>query len=180
MTSLATARLLLRPWRESDKAPFAELNADPRVTATLAGSLTREESDAFADRIAAHIDEHGWGLWAIEVRDKSPFIGYAGLSRPSFEAPFTPCVEIGWRLAFPHWSHGYATEAALAVKAFAFDTLRLAEIVSFTTTGNLRSRAVIERIGLARDPADDFDHPRLGTDHPLRPHVLYRTRRRLP
>lgn len=174
MTSLATARLLLRPWRESDKVPFAELNADPRVTATLAGSLTREESDSFADRIAAHIAEHGWGLWAIEVKDEAPFIGYAGLSRPRFEAAFTPCIEIGWRLAFPHWGHGYATEAALAVREYAFDTLQLPEIVSFTTAGNRRSRAVMGRIGLAHDPADDFDHPNLGADHPLRPHVLYR------
>lgn len=177
MTILTTERLLLRPWRESDKAPFAALNADPRVTATLAGSLTRAESDAFADRLAAHIAEHGWGLWAIEVKGGAPFIGYAGLSRPRFEAPFTPCVEIGWRLAFAHWSHGYATEAARRVLAFAFDDLRLPEIVSFTTIGNTRSRAVMERIGLAYDPAGDFDHPSLGPDHPLRPHVLYRLRR---
>ncbi|MBL8711124.1 MAG: GNAT family N-acetyltransferase [Rhodospirillaceae bacterium] len=177
MTILATARLLLRPWRESDKAPFAALNADPRVTATLAGSLTRAESDAFADRLAAHIAEHGWGLWAIEVKEGAPFIGYAGLSRPRFEAAFTPCVEIGWRLAFAHWGHGYATEAALAVKAFAFETLHLPEIVSFTTIGNTRSRAVMERIGLVYDPNGDFDHPSLGPDHPLRPHVLYRLKR---
>jgi RimJ/RimL family protein N-acetyltransferase len=177
MTTLATARLLLRSWRESDKAPFAELNTDPRVTATLAGPLTRAESDAVADRIAAHIVEHGWGLWAVEVKGGAPFIGFTGLSRPRFEAPFTPCIEIGWRLAFPHWGHGYATEAALAVRAFAFVTLQLPEIVSFTTAGNHRSRAVMERIGLVRDPADDFDHPSLDANHPLRPHVLYRMRR---
>lgn len=172
--TLETARLTLRPWRPSDYAPFAALNADPRVTATLAGNLTRAESDAFADRIAAHMTEHGWGLWAIEVKGGAPFIGYAGLSRPRFEAAFTPCVEIGWRLAFAHWGHGYATEAARAVKAFAFDELQLPELVSFTTIGNARSRAVMERIGLVHDPAGDFDHPSLAADHPLRPHVLYR------
>lgn len=171
---LETERLILRPWREEDYAPFAALNADPRVTATLAGNLTREESDAFADRIAAHIAEHGWGLWAIEIKAGASFIGYAGLSRPRFVAAFTPCVEIGWRLAFDQWRHGYATEAARAALDFGFEVLRLPEIVSFTTIGNARSRAVMERIGLAHDPAGDFDHPSLSPDHPLRPHVLYR------
>lgn len=174
--TLETARLILRPWRTSDYAPFAALNCDPRVTATLAGNLTRAESDAFADRIASHIAEHGWGLWAIEVKDGAPFIGYAGLSRPRFAAHFTPCVEIGWRLAYAHWGHGYATEAARAVLAFGFDALRLSEIVSFTTVSNVRSRAVMDRIGLAHDPAGDFDHPSLAADHPLRPHVLYRVK----
>jgi RimJ/RimL family protein N-acetyltransferase len=176
-STLSTERLILRPWREEDHAPFAALNADPRVTATLAGNLTREESDAFAGRIAAHIAEHGWGLWAIEVKAGAPFIGYTGLSRPRFDAPFTPCVEIGWRLAFEHWRQGYATEAARAVLHFGFEVLRLPEIVSFTTIGNARSRKVMERIGLAHDPAGDFDHPALAPDHPLRPHVLYRLRR---
>jgi len=174
---LATERLILRPWREADRPPFAVLNADPHVTATLAGPLTRAESDAFADRIETHIAEHGWGLWAVEVKGGAPFIGFTGLSRPRFDAHFTPCVEIGWRLAFPHWGKGYATEAALAVKTFAFEKLQLPEIVSFTTTGNARSRAVMKRIGLTYDPADDFDHPTLGADHPLRPHVLYRLKR---
>ncbi|WP_374375171.1 GNAT family N-acetyltransferase [Dongia sp.] len=173
-STLITERLILRPWYAEDYAPFAALNADPRVTATLAGNLTRDESDAFADRIATHIDEHGWGLWAIEIKEGAPFIGYAGLSRPRFDAPFTPCVEIGWRLAFEHWRHGYATEAARAVLDFGFNVLRLPEIVSFTTIGNTRSRKVMERIGLVRDPAGDFDHPSLSPDHPLRPHVLYR------
>lgn len=174
---LETERLILRPWRAADYAPFADLNADPRVTATLAGNLARDESDAFADRIAAHIEEHGWGLWAIEVKGGAPFIGYAGLSRPPFEAHFTPCVEIGWRLAFAHWGHGYATEAARRVLGFAFDELGLTEVVSFTTVSNTRSRAVMERIGMVHDAKGDFDYPMLSPDHPLLRHVLYRVQR---
>jgi RimJ/RimL family protein N-acetyltransferase len=177
MTGLATERLRLRPWREADKAPFAALNNDPRVYATLAGPMTRIDSDAFADRITAHIDAHGWGLWAVEVPDVADFIGFVGLSRPRFEAHFIPCVEIGWRLAFEHWQHGYATEAARAVLDFGFDALNLPEIVSFTTVGNMRSRAVMERLGFAHDARDDFDHPMLAVEHPLRRHVLYRKRR---
>ncbi|WP_374381537.1 GNAT family N-acetyltransferase [Dongia sp.] len=177
MATLVTERLLLRPWRETDKAPFAALNNDPRVYATLAGPMTRAESDAFADRIAAHIAEHGWGLWAVEVPGIADFIGYVGLSRPRFEAPFTPCVEIGWRLAFAHWGKGYATEAARAVLDFGFGTLKLPEIVSFTTVSNVRSCAVMERLGLTHDARDDFDHPMLAADHPLLRHVLYRMRR---
>ena len=172
--TLTTERLLLRPWRGADKAPFAALNADPHVYATLAGPMSRTESDAFADRIAAHMAEHGWGLWAVEVPGIAEFIGFTGLSRPRFEAHFTPCVEIGWRLAFDHWGNGYATEAARAAVDFGFGTLKLPEIVSFTTVGNTRSRAVMARLGFAHDPRDDFDHPMLAADHPLRRHVLYR------
>jgi len=177
MTTLATARLLLRPWRETDKAPFAALNNDPRVYATLAGPMSRADSDAFADRIAAHMSEHGWGLWAVEVPGAADFIGFVGLSRPRFEAHFTPCVEVGWRLSFDHWGHGYATEAAHAVLRFGFETLKLPEIVSFTTVSNMRSRAVMDRIGFTHDARDDFDHPMLTAEHPLRRHVLYRKRR---
>ncbi len=176
-TPLTTERLLLRPWRETDKAPFAALNADPRVYATLGGPLTEAESYAFADRIAQHIEAHDWGLWAIEVRGGADFIGYAGLSRPRFEAAFTPCVEIGWRLAFEHWGHGYATEAARAILDYGFTVLDLPEIVSFTTVTNQRSRNVMERLGLAYDPDADFDHPMLAEDHPLLRHVLYRKRK---
>jgi RimJ/RimL family protein N-acetyltransferase len=175
--TLETMRLILRPWKPSDYVPFAALNADPRVTATLAGNMTRAESDALADRIAGHIVEQGWGRWAVEVKGGAPFIGFAGLSRPPFEAAFTPCVEIGWRLAFAHWGHGYATEAARAVLALGFDELEFQEIVSFTTVSNARSRAVMDRIGLSYDPAGDFDHPSLAADHPLLRHVLYRMKR---
>jgi len=177
MVTLVTERLRLRPWREADKAPFAALNNDPRVYATLAGPMARDDSDALADRITAHISEHGWGLWAVEVPGIADFIGFVGLSRPRFEAPFTPCIEIGWRLASDHWGKGYATEGARAVLAYGFDILQLDEIVSFTTIGNTRSRAVMARLGLAHDPRDDFDHPMLAESHPLRRHVLYRKRR---
>jgi RimJ/RimL family protein N-acetyltransferase len=141
-------------------------------------TLSREESNTLAARIEAHFDQHGFGLWAVEVSDVAPFAGFVGLSVPRFEAHFTPCVEIGWRLAVEHWGKGYATEGARAVLAFGFETLHLEEIVSFTTTGNLPSRRVMEKIGMTHDPADDFDHPGLPDGHPLRRHVLYRIARR--
>lgn len=177
MTTLATERLLLRPGREADKVHFAAINADPRVYATLGGPMSRAESDELADRMAAHLASHGWGLWAVEIPGVADFIGFVGLSRPTFEAHFAPCVEIGWRLAFEHWRKGYATEAAEAVLRFGFETLQLDEIVSFTAATNARSRAVMERLGFTHDARDDFEHPKLPVAHPLRPHVLYRKRR---
>src|SRR5262249_34632003 len=137
--------------------------------------LTREESDALADRIQALIDEQGWGLWAVEVVGVAPFIGFVGLARPRFDAHFTPCTEVGWRLAAEFWGRGYATEAARAALRFGFQELLLDEIVSFTATDNWPSRRVMERLGMTRDAADDFDHPGLPADHPLARHVLYRT-----
>ena len=137
--------------------------------------LTREQSDALADRARAHLEEHGWGLWAVELRGERCFAGFVGLSRPSFDAHFTPAVEVGWRLAREHWGRGYATEAARAAVAFGFDTLDLDEVVSFTAAINLPSRRVMERLGMTHDPRDDFDHPRVA-DGPLRRHVLYRVR----
>jgi RimJ/RimL family protein N-acetyltransferase len=136
--------------------------------------LTREESDALVDRIEAHFAEHGWGPWAAELRETGEFIGFIGLNVPVFEAHFTPCVEIGWRLAAEHWGRGLATEGAGAVLGYAFTELRLPEVVSFTTVANQRSRRVMEKIGMTRNPADDFDHPGLAEGHPLRRHVLYR------
>jgi RimJ/RimL family protein N-acetyltransferase len=171
---LSTERLLLRPWRADDLEPFASLNADPRVMEFFISVLSRHESDSLADRIERHLDEHGWGLWAVEISGGAPFAGYIGLATPRFEAHFTPCVEIGWRLAHEHWGRGYATEGARAALAFGFETLKLSEIVSFTVPANLRSRRVMERLGMTRDPADDFDHPALPVEHPLRRHVLYR------
>jgi len=138
--------------------------------------LSRAESDELADRIEAHFAKHGFGLWAVEIPNVAPFVGYLGLAVPSFEAHFTPCVEIGWRLARDQWGKGYAAEGARAMLAFGFDDLKLEEIVSFTTADNLRSRRVMERIGMSHSPADDFDHPRLSEGHPLRRHVLYRIR----
>lgn len=171
---LRTPRLLLRPWRESDLAPFAALNVDPPVLEHLPGPLSRVESDALAARIGEHFARHGFGLWALEAPGVAPFLGMAGLNVPSFEAPFTPCVEIAWRLAAEYWGRGYATEAAGSALRFGFERLGRREIVSFTVPANLRSRRVMEKLGLRRDPADDFDHPRLPAGHRLRRHVLYR------
>ncbi|HEX7077437.1 MAG TPA: GNAT family N-acetyltransferase [Candidatus Eisenbacteria bacterium] len=174
---IRTDRLLLRRWLPSDRAPFAAMNADPRVTEFLPTPLSREESDAFVARIEAHFEKHGYGHWAVEIPGVTPFAGFVGLSTPRFDAPFQPCVEIGWRFAAEHWGRGYATEGARAVLAFGFDVLRLGEIVSFTVPANARSRHVMEKIGMTRGPKDDFDHPLLPEGHPLRRHVLYRIAR---
>lgn len=175
--TLATERLVLRPWREADRAPFAALCADPRVMRFLGRPLTREASDALVDRFAAQFAERGFGPWAVEAPGVAELVGCVGLSVPRFDAPFTPCVELVWRLAAAHWGRGYATEAARAALRFGFETAGLAEVVSFTTRDNHASRAVMERLGMARDPREDFDHPALGPDDPLRPHVLYRLAR---
>lgn len=174
---LSGNRLLLRRWREEDREAFAALNADPRVMEFFPSRLSRLESDAMVDRIEAHFDKHGFGLWAIEVRSVASFVGFAGLSIPRFQAPFMPCVEIGWRLGFEHWGRGFASEAARLALDHGFGTVGLSEIVSFTAAANLRSRAVMERLGMGRDPADDFDHPSLPHGHWLRRHVLYRLQR---
>jgi len=172
-----TDRLLLRQWREEDRRPFAELNADPEVMRYFPAPLTRAESDGFVDWASAHVAEHGWGLWALEERASGAFLGFTGLAEARFEAAFTPAVEIGWRLRRDAWGRGYASEAARAVLADAFDGLALEEVVSFTAVANERSRAVMVRLGMTRDPADDFDHPEVPEGHPRRPHVLHRLRR---
>jgi ribosomal-protein-alanine N-acetyltransferase len=174
MPRVVTPRLILRRWRQADRPPFAAMNADPRVMEFFPETLSRAASDALADRADAHFADHGFGVWAIEVPGVVEFAGFCGLSVPRFQAHFMPCVEIGWRLAAELWGCGYATESARAVLAYGFDTLRLDEIVSFTTEDNLRSRRVMERIGMRHDPSDDFDHPGLPPGHPLRRHVLYR------
>jgi RimJ/RimL family protein N-acetyltransferase len=171
---LRTERLYLRRWQPSDRAPFAKLNADPRVVEFLRGPLSPQESDASVERIETHFEQHGFGLWAVEIPGITPFAGFIGLSIPRFEAPFTPCVEIGWRLDAEHWNRGYATEGARAALEFGFTSLQLKEIVSFTTARNVRSRRVMEKLGMTRSPGDDFDHPLLPEGHPLRRHVLYR------
>jgi RimJ/RimL family protein N-acetyltransferase len=171
---LRTDRLLLRRWQQADRAPFAALNADPRVNEYLTGPLPQEQSNELAARIDANFDRYGFGLWAVEVRNVTPFIGFIGLAVPRFEAHFTPCVEIGWRLSADHWGRGYATEGARAALAFGFDVVGLREVVSFTVPANLRSRRVMEKIGMKRDPAEDFDHPSLPAGHALLRHVLYR------
>jgi RimJ/RimL family protein N-acetyltransferase len=177
---LRTARLLLRRWREEDLEPFSRLNADPEVMRHFASTLDRSASKLFVERIEREFEARGFGLWAVEVTGQVPFIGFAGLHLQEFPAHFAPSVEVGWRLARPYWGHGYATEGARAALAFGFDRLGLAEVVSFTVPANTRSRAVMERLGMTWDPADDFDHPSLPEGHPLRRHVLYRIRRPPP
>jgi RimJ/RimL family protein N-acetyltransferase len=169
-----TERLLLRQWRDDDRAPFAALNADPEVMEHFPAPLTRDESDALVDLNRAHFDEHGFGLWAVEVVDTGAFIGFTGLAVPTFDADFTPAVEVGWRLAREAWGYGYATEAARAALAVGFATFDLDEIVSFTSVPNTRSQAVMVRLGMTHDPADDFDHPKMAPGHRLERHVLYR------
>jgi RimJ/RimL family protein N-acetyltransferase len=174
IATLSSERVRLRRWRQADREPFAAMNADPRVMEFFRSPLSRADSDAMVDRIERHFDKRHYGLWAIEVPGVAAFIGFAGLMLAEFEAPFTPCVEIGWRLAFEHWGHGYASEAARLALGCGFNVLALPEIVSFTSATNHRSRAVMERLGMRRNPADDFDYPSLPEGHPLRPHVLYR------
>ncbi|MBY6240180.1 GNAT family N-acetyltransferase [Methylosinus sp. Sm6] len=175
--TLFTKRLMLRGWRDSDLEPFAELNADPRVMQFYPRALDRAQSDASADRIRAKLNAIGFGLWAVEAPHVAAFLGYVGLAEPAFGAHFTPCVEIGWRLAHRYWGQGYATEAAIAALDHAFGVLGLSEVVSFTAQDNLRSRRVMERLGMSYSADDDFEHPDLAVGHPLRPHVLYRLSR---
>jgi RimJ/RimL family protein N-acetyltransferase len=173
---LNTDRLLLRPWRESDLESFAAMNADSAVMEHFAKPLSRSESDAMVARIMAHFENHGFGFWAVGAPKVAGLIGMVGLAIPPFETHFTPCVEIGWRLAREHWGKGYATEAARASLQYGFEQLGLDEIVAFTVPQNVRSRAVMERIGMTRRSADDFEHPSLPEGHRMRPHVLYRVR----
>lgn len=171
-----TNRLFLRQWRDEDAAPFAAMNADPRVMEHFPRLLSSGESDALAVDIRARIEKHGWGLWAVEVKGGAPFIGFVGLNVPTYTIPASPCVEIGWRLAAEHWGKGYASEAARAALRTAFEALHLPEVVAFTAVGNLRSRAVMERLGM-RNLGENFEHPNVEPGHALREHVLYRMRR---
>lgn len=173
-TPLRTDRLILRRWQHGDREAFAAMNADPEVMEHFPATLTRDESDAFVDRIEAAFGDRGFGLWALEIAGTGQFIGFTGLSVPRFQTHFTPAVEVGWRLCRSSWGHGYASEAARCALGFAFDEVGLREVVSFTTTSNVRSQAVMRRIGMTHDPADDFDHPRMEESHPLRRHVLWR------
>lgn len=177
MLVLRTERLLLREWRDSDKPAFAGMNADLRVMEFFPALLSRDESDQLVEKIQSHFRQHGFGLYAAEFLQTGSFIGYVGLAVPSFEAKFTPCVEIGWRLCTESWGQGLATEGAREVVRQAFEDLRLPELVSFTVPANTRSRRVMEKLGMTHDPCEDFDHPRLPEGHQLRRHVLYRLRR---
>jgi RimJ/RimL family protein N-acetyltransferase len=175
--TIQTKRLQLRRWLPEDREPFAKLNADTRVMEFFPGLLSRHQSDAVADRIEAHFQRHGYGFWAVEIPGVNPFAGFIGLGVPRFEAPFTPCVEIAWRVAADYWNRGYATEGARAALDFGFESLELEEIVSFTVPDNHRSRRVMEKIGMKHVADDDFDHPLLPEGHPLLRHVFYRVDR---
>jgi RimJ/RimL family protein N-acetyltransferase len=177
-STIHTPRLHLRLWRDEDLPAFAALNADPRVMEFFPKPLDRAESDARVARIRDQFAQCGFGLWAVDVPGVADFIGFVGLSVTDLEAHFTPCVEVGWRLAHEHWGRGYATEAARAALDIGFRRLALDELVSFRVPTNRRSRGVMQRIGMTRSPADDFDHPALPEGHPLRRHVLYRASRR--
>jgi RimJ/RimL family protein N-acetyltransferase len=169
---IRTERLLLRRWIDGDREPFAALNADPVVMEHLPAPLSREESDSFADRVETGFSERGWGLWAVEV--ERCFVGFTGLSVPTFEADFLPAVEVGWRFARSAWGNGYATEAAKASLRYGFEELGLEQVISFTATTNFASERVMQRIGMVR--TGEFDHPVLPEGHRLRRHVLYRAR----
>ncbi|CEK11103.1 GNAT family N-acetyltransferase [Legionella hackeliae] len=174
MKIVESERIIIREWREADHPFFATMNSNRQVMEYLPALLTQEESSAMIVRIAAHIQQHGFGLWAAEFKETKEFMGFIGLNIPSFSAHFTPCIEIGWRLSLPFWGKGLATEGAKAVLAYAFEYLGLKEIVSFTTVSNVRSQRVMQKIGMTHDKSDDFCHPRLPLDHSLSKHVLYR------
>ena len=176
LIELETERLRLRQWIESDREPFARLNADPRVMEFFPSILDRAASDAMIDRLQTKIADRGWGFWAVELKQDNQFIGFVGLQIPRADFPFSPCVEIGWRLAFEYWGKGYATEAAEAALKVGFNRLELPEIVSFTAIENHRSRAVMERLGM-NQAVETFEHPSLPVGHPLREHYLYRLSR---
>lgn len=173
---MTTERLTLRCFTSADRDVFAALNADPRVMRHFPATLGRGESDALLQRIERHFSEHGFGLYAAQLNATGECLGFIGLSVPTFEAHFTPCVEIGWRLRAEHWGQGLATEGARAVVDHAFTQLGLRELVALTVPANRPSRRVMEKLGFQHDPAEDFYHPRLPAGHPLRPHVLYRLR----
>ncbi|MBE9041087.1 GNAT family N-acetyltransferase [Oscillatoriales cyanobacterium LEGE 11467] len=171
MDKIQTSRLILRRWQESDRAPFAQLNADPRVMEYMPGLLSADENNDLVDRIENDFRDRGFGWFAVELASTQTFIGFIGLSVPRFEASFTPCVEIGWRLAFDYWGNGYATEGAASVLNYGFTQLQLPQVVSFTVPANRRSRRVMERIGL--EFVGTFNHPVLPPGHPLEQHFLY-------
>ena len=173
---IRTERLRLRQWRDADRALFAAMGQDPQVMEHFPELADRAASDMLVDHWQANIARNGWGFWAAERLATGEFIGFVGLQSPSKPFPFSPCVEVGWRLARAHWGHGFASEAARRSLQFAFEELKLAEIVSFTTLGNLRSQAVMQRIGMRRDAAT-FEHPRIAAGHPQREHCLYRLSR---
>ncbi len=172
--SFETARLMLRPWMEKDRQPFAELSADAAVMGHLLPLKSRDAADKWIDRQMSHLAEHGFCFWAVEAKESGTFLGAVGLLRVGYEAHFTPAVEIGWRMARPSWGQGYAPEAALASIRFGFEVLGLSEIVANTVVPNTKSRRVMEKLGMSHEVGDDFDHPGIPDGHPLRRQLLYR------
>lgn len=176
MPELSTPRLLLRQWRDADREPYARLNADPEVMRFFPGTQSQEQSDRSIAAWSLELEERGWSNWAVECLEDGSLVGFVGLSIPKRALPFTPCVEIGYRLAKAHWGKGFATEAGKACLRYGFEVLQLPEIVSFTAKLNTPSQAVMQRLGM-KDAKEDFDHPALPEGSPLRPHVLYRLSR---
>jgi RimJ/RimL family protein N-acetyltransferase len=171
---LTTTRLRLRRWHEGDLEAFALINADARVMEFFPKPLSRLESDSLATRIRSQLEEGAFGLWAVEVLGESSFVGFVGLAQPRFQTAFTPCIEIGWRMAYSHWGKGFAFEAAQKVTEYAFHDLQVAELVSFTAFSNMRSQRLMQRLGFTTLHSEDFNHPSLPEGHPLQHHVLYR------
>jgi RimJ/RimL family protein N-acetyltransferase len=173
---LRTARLLLRRWRPSDLEPLSAINADPEVMEFFPATLVREQSAAQIEESELALDTYGYGRWAVELCGERALVGRVGPLPVEDDLPFFPGVELGWSLAREFWGRGIATEAAMAVCEYAFHTLGLDELLAYTAARNLRSRAVMERLGMRRDPAEDFAYPHLAAEDPLAPHVLYRLR----
>jgi len=171
-----TDRLVLRRWSPDDLEPFAALNADPRVMEFFPATLTKAETEAMIRLLEERMDLNGFGFWAAELKETQELVGFVGLNVPGIPLPFSPCVEIGWRLAHQFWGQGLAQEAARASLQYGFQRLGLNEIVAFTATDNMRSRRVMENLGMLYDPQDDFDHPKIAEGQPLRRHVLYRVK----
>ena len=171
---LKTDRLILRPWRGADRAPFAEFNADPKVMEFYTKILSRKESDELIEKFQREFDERGYGFWALEAPGIADFIGYVGLNYWQLNRPFAPCIDIGWRLGSPYWGNGYAFEGAVAALRYGFEILGFSEIVAMATVGNIRSRRLMERLQMQSNPAENFEHPKLPKGHPLSWRVLYR------
>lgn len=171
---IETARLRLREWRDADIEPWVAMNADPRVMEFFPQTYDRPQSEEVARRLRGLLESNGFGWWIAETKDDGVFHGAIALQMVPFDARFTPALEVGWRLPVASWGNGFATEGGAAAIRFARERLGYDEVVAMTASINLRSRRVMERLGMTHDPNDDFDHPRLEEGHPLRPHVLYR------
>lgn len=174
---LETERLILRRWQDSDLAPFAAITSDREVRRYYPNVLTKEETISLIERIESNFQKEGFGLWALELKSSGEFIGYTGLHRPTIKAHFMPCIEIGWQISAKHWGQGYAPEAASKTLEDGFDRIGLEEIVSFTSVANSKSIRVMEKLGMHRNPKDDYLHPFLPEGHPLKPHVLFRLKK---